>query len=76
MKIYVAERVADHEGFEIIGLFSTRAAAQAACDADVYDPRVPLWTGKPRGDSYEIEEFELDLPPEGATSNGTDDARG
>lgn len=60
MKVYVAERVYDYEGFDIIGLFASRVEAQAACDND-YRP-----DGKKKnGDFYEIEEFDLTLESEG-----------
>lgn len=49
MKVYVAERVYDGDGFFIIGVFSTKEKAQAECDAD-----------DSACDSYDIEEFEID----------------
>jgi hypothetical protein len=56
MKVYVAERAWDYEGFEIIGIFSFRTAAEKAIEADKS-------RGKSKADSYEIEELEID--PEG-----------
>ena len=54
MKVYVAERGYDYEGFTILGIFSTREKAQEACDNDKWED------GRKRGDSYDIEEFEID----------------
>lgn len=56
MKVFVAERLTDYSELEILGVFSTKAAAQRACDEDI-DHR-----GKKRGDDYEIEELEVDVP--------------
>lgn len=53
MKVYTAQREYDYEGFEIIGVFTTRAAAEACCYKDV-DHR-----GKQRGDRHTVEEHEL-----------------
>ena len=54
MKIYVAEREYDYEGFTIIGVFSTKEKAQEACDNDKDKD------GIKRGDSHNVEEFEID----------------
>lgn len=54
MKVYIAEREYDHEGFTILGAFSTMEKAQEACDNDKYKD------GGKRGDSHNIEEFEID----------------
>jgi hypothetical protein len=59
MKVYVAEREYDYEGFTILGVFSTREAAQAVCDADIRPPG-SYRAGEPKGDGHAIEEFELD----------------
>ena len=48
-----SERIYFHEGFSIIGIFSTREKAQLACDTDVT-------SGRMRGDDHEIEEFYID----------------
>lgn len=48
MKVYIAKRIYDYEGFDIIGVFSTKEKAQEACDK------------KKGGDSRCIEEFEID----------------
>lgn len=53
MKAFVAERNYDYEGFTIIGVFSTRDAAQKACDNDRDE------TGRLNGDSHEVEEFDF-----------------
>lgn len=61
MKVYVAERHYDYEGFTIIGIFTTKEAAQACCDNDfipVRESEFPQQKRK-RGDSYEVEEHEL-----------------
>jgi len=51
IKVYVAERGCDYEGFSIIGIFETRKEAQSACD----EAR--------GGDFYEIEEYFIgDIP--------------
>ena len=52
MKVYIAERCFDYEGFTIIGVFKTRDAAQKACDNDRDK------TGRKNGDSHEVEEFD------------------
>ena len=58
MKVYVAERVFDYEGFEIIGIFKSYEAAQKTCDADQVKTKHNMIM-----DGYRIEDFELD--PEG-----------
>ncbi len=54
MKVYIAEREYDYEGFTILGVFSTKEKAQAACDNDIRED------GRKNGNSHEIEEFEID----------------
>ena len=53
MKIYIAERSFDYEGFTIIGVFNTQKAAQKACDND-RDKK-----GRINGDSHDVECFDL-----------------
>ena len=48
MKIYVAERGYNHQGFDIIGLYTTQEGAVIANEFD-----------KDKGDYYDVEEFEL-----------------
>lgn len=55
MKLYTAERHYDYEGFVILGIFSARNVAEAACE----DDRWP--DGDRRGDSHEVNEFTLDV---------------
>ena len=52
MKVFTAERHYDYEGFALIGIFSTREAAQAAIEADQKKRKY--------GDGWEVNEFELD----------------
>ena len=54
MKVYIAERNYDFEGFVIVGAFSTREKAEEACDNDKYED------GSQRGDYHTVEEFEID----------------
>jgi hypothetical protein len=61
VKLYVAERGYDYEGFTIIGIFSTREAAEAACENDRRPPTDRYSPGVSRGDSHSVEEFELDV---------------
>lgn len=61
MNVYVAKREYDYEGFIIIGIFTTREAAQACCDNDFIPMRESEF---PRekikyGDSHDVEEYEL-----------------
>lgn len=49
MKVYVAERYTDYEGFSILGVYSTKEAAEAANARDIEN-----------GDHHDIEEYELD----------------
>ena len=51
--LYVAKREYDYEGFQIIGLYSTEAAAQKACVEDTNEG------GCNRGDSYGVEGFKV-----------------
>ena len=60
MKVYVAERAYNYEGFTILGIFSTREAAQEVCDNDTFS--TPNLCNRLRGDSYTIEEHEVDIP--------------
>jgi hypothetical protein len=57
MKVFVAQRNYDYEGFAIIGIFTTKEAAQACCDND-FSPRHKKELRK-MGDSYDVEEHEL-----------------
>lgn len=54
MKVYVAKREYDYEGFTIIGIFTTQQEAQECCDNDWNINR----TSK-NGDSHDIEEHEI-----------------
>jgi hypothetical protein len=58
MKVYVAKRELDYEGFAIIGIYSNYEAAQAACEADREAHPSLEW---------DVAEFELDPPPGAAT---------
>lgn len=58
MKVYVAEREYDHEGFVILGIYTTKEQAERACKNDFRPDQMKL-----RGDSYSIEEFEIDATP-------------
>lgn len=53
MKVYTAHREYDYEGFEIIGAFTTKEAAEECCKKDIDR------NGRVRGDSHDIEEHEL-----------------
>ena len=53
MKVYVAERHIDYEGFTILGVFSTKELAENANASDTWED------GRLRGNFYEIEEYEL-----------------
>ena len=54
-KVYVAEAGWGYEGFEILGVFSTKERAQECLDNTTY-----------RYDSTHIEEFYLDVGSSGA----------
>lgn len=60
MKLYVAERHYDYEGFQILGVYSTKSLAESACDKDVR-PAGDYMGGQPRGDGHSVEEFTLDV---------------
>ena len=60
MKVYLAERNLSYEGFVVLGAFTTREAAQAACDKDLRPADFPFEPSTPWGDSYSIEELDLD----------------
>jgi len=49
MKVYVAKRNYDYEGFEIIGVYTERDLAEMACKDD-----------SQYGDSHDIEELMID----------------
>lgn len=74
MKIYVAERNVEYEGFDIIGVFSSREAASLACDNDKFID------GQKRGDRHSVSEWDLDevlydevsLRPADQSSGSTD----
>jgi hypothetical protein len=51
--VYTAERHYDYEGSDLLGIFTTKEAAQAAIDGDVSQ------FGNPRGDSHQINAYEL-----------------
>ncbi len=53
MKVFIAERMYHNDGYIIIGVFSTREAAQKTCDEDQDK------TGSLMGDSHEVECFDL-----------------
>jgi hypothetical protein len=53
MKLYVAVAIFDYEGSSIIGVFDNEEDAQQACDNHRYK------NGSLRGDSREVEEYEL-----------------
>ena len=53
MKLYVALAIFDYEDSSIIGVFDSEEAAQQACDNHKYK------NGSFRGDSREVEEYEL-----------------
>jgi hypothetical protein len=53
MKLYVALAIFDYEGSDIIGVFDSEEVAQQACDNHRYKD------GSFRGDSREVEEYEL-----------------
>jgi len=53
MKLYTAQREYDYEGFDILGIFSTREAALECCAKDISP------SGRVMGDRHEVEEFEL-----------------
>jgi hypothetical protein len=54
MKVYVARRHYDYEGFSIIGIFTDHESAQKCCDSD------EQW-----GDSHDVDEHELQESFEG-----------
>lgn len=53
MKVYTVQREYDYDFSMVIGVFSTKKAAEECCKKDV-DSK-----GRPRGDSYEVEEHDL-----------------
>ena len=53
MKVYTAERYYQYEGFQIIGIYTTKEAAQKCCDEDVSE------SGRKNGDYHEVHEHEL-----------------
>ena len=53
MILYVAFVYFDYEGSEVIGIFDSRNAAQEACNNHKYRD------GNLRGDSRQVEEYEL-----------------
>lgn len=61
MKVFVAQRHYDYEGFAIIGIFTTKEAAQACCDNDFLPRHKSEFPQEQRkmGDSYDVEEHEL-----------------
>ena len=61
MKVFVARRHYDYEGFTIIGIFTTEEAAQASCDNDFVPVRKGEFPQQKRkqGDSYDVEEHEV-----------------
>lgn len=59
MKLFTAQREYDYEGFQILGIFSTKEAANKCCSEDV-DKK-----GKEKGDRHCVEEFLLnEIDPE------------
>lgn len=48
MKIYIAERHNDYEGFDILGIFIKKEDAETCCSEDVDNK------GLPKGDEYEV----------------------
>jgi hypothetical protein len=54
MKVYIAIQETDYSPSTVIGAYTSQVLAQKACDEDT-NP-----SGTPVGDSYSIEEFELD----------------
>ncbi len=52
MKLFVAKRHIDYEGFDILGIFSNKDLAQATCEKDEVERS---------GDSYSVEELTLDV---------------
>lgn len=61
MKVFVAQRHYDYEGFTIIGIFTTKEAAQACCDNDFSPVRKSEFPQQKTklGDSYDVEEHEV-----------------
>lgn len=55
MELHIAKRAYDFEGFAILGVFSTLALAQKACDADVNE-----YDGSFKGDGHYVETVTLD----------------
>jgi len=51
MKVYVAEGHWEYEGFDILGIFTTRGDAQLFLDKAIKEDRL--------GDSYKISEHDL-----------------
>jgi hypothetical protein len=56
VKLYIAQRNYDHEGFTVIGIFSTFEKADTACKNDKWPD-----DGRMRGDWHDVGEFELDV---------------
>ena len=54
MKVFVAKREYDYEGFVIIGIFTTKESAEICCKNDFNINRTILL-----GDSHNVEEHEL-----------------
>jgi hypothetical protein len=53
MKVFTAHREYDYEGFQIIGVFTTKEAAEKCCIEDVDE------SGRKYGDSHDVEEHVL-----------------
>ncbi len=62
MKLFVAKRNYDYEGFHILGVFSTKEAAQNVIENDFLITKSEFYPNqrRMRGDSYDIEEIEVD----------------
>ena len=62
MKVYVAERGYDYEGTTILGIFSTPDQADEICTNDTFPNDMFGNDRKQRGDFYQVNEFEIDVP--------------
>jgi hypothetical protein len=55
MKLYVAQRQYDYEGFDILGIFSNKDVAERTCE------EAKCNDGIMQGDKYYVTQFTLDV---------------
>ena len=52
MRVYIAKRHYDYEGYDILGVYSTQEAAEQRCQADTAS----------NSDGHSVNEYEIDGP--------------